>query len=125
MTEVPITQLGAMRDAKRCQVLVRGAEEDVELYVSRKQFRDVLECYGEGTGESAWTVCWVAETETAVLEPFGACESVPLRYEGVSQCDHCTGWFLPADLGDGAEGELICHDCWGHINQLVDRYGRR
>ena len=124
MTQVPITQLGAMRDAKRCIVLVRGIEDDVELEVSRAQFRSVLEHFDDDG--ASWTVCWVAETETAVLETRG-CAGVdePIRYEGVSQCDHCTGWFLPAELGEGTEGELICHDCWGNINRIVTRYGGR
>ena len=123
MTEVPVTQLGAMRDAKQCVVLVRGLEDDIELKVSRPQFREVLESLDDDG--ASWTVCWRAATETAVLEPFGSCESVPIRYEGVTQCDHCTGWFLPAELGEGAEGELICHDCWGAINKVLDRYGGR
>ena len=69
MTQVPVTQLGAMRDARRCVVLVRGMGDDVELEVSRAQFRNVLESFDD-TGRD-WTVCWVAETEAAVLEPRG------------------------------------------------------
>ena len=121
MTQVPVTQLGAMRDAKRCVVLVRGMGDDVELEVSRAQFRNVLESFDD-TGRD-WTVCWVAETEAAVLEPRGSVEDVPLRYEGVSQCDNCTGYFPPAELCEGQQGELICHDCWGNINRIVSRYG--
>ena len=54
MTEVPITQLGAMRDAKQCVVLVRGLEDDIELKVSRQQFREVLESLDDDG--ASWTV---------------------------------------------------------------------
>lgn len=120
---VPISQLGAMRDASSCVVMVRGAGDDIELQVSRKQFRDVLECYGPDTAEESWTVTWRAQSRTAVLDVSDGYDA--LHIEEASQCDHCTDWYPPEEVKQGEDGDRICDYCWGAANAVVDRYGGR
>ena len=80
MTEVPVTQLGAMRDAKQCRGAgQRGRSRTMSRLVGQSGQAVPGRCWNTlttGPASQAWTVCWVAETETAVLETVRGCAGV-------------------------------------------------